>query len=152
MLYFSYFYNQKMRDVFTKNKEKIAGVNAQIQDSLSGIRVVKSFANENIENAKFTKGNNEYLKTKEESYFIMGRFYSGNSFFQGLLYLSAILVGGLFISNGSLKVSDLVIYILYINTFLNPIDKLVNFTEQFQRGLSGFQRFVEVINTSPGYN
>ena len=149
MLYFSYFYNQKMRDVFTKNKEKIAGVNAQIQDSLSGIRVVKSFANEDIENAKFTKGNNEYLKTKEESYFIMGSFYSGNSFFQGLLYLSAILVGGLFISNGSLKVSDLVIYILYINTFLNPIDKLVNFTEQFQRGLSGFQRFVEVINTRP---
>jgi len=149
MLYFSYFYNQKMRDVFTKNKEKIAGVNAQIQDSLSGIRVVKSFANEDIENAKFTKGNNEYLKTKEESYFIMGSFYSGNSFFQGLLYLSAILVGGLFISNGSLKVSDLVIYILYINTFLIPIDKLVNFTEQFQRGLSGFQRFVDVINTRP---
>ncbi|MCB2295347.1 ABC transporter ATP-binding protein/permease [Clostridium algoriphilum] len=149
MLYFSYFYNKKMRNVFVKNKEKIAGVNAQIQDSLEGIRVVKSFANEGIENAKFNKGNNNYLKTKEESYFIMGRFHSGNSFFQGLLYLSAILVGGIFISDGSLKVSDLVIYILYINTFLNPIDKLVNFTEQFQRGLSGFQRFVEVINTKP---
>jgi len=149
MLYFSYFYNQKMRNVFVKNKEKIAGVNAQIQDSLEGIRVVKSFANEGIENAKFTKGNDEYLETKEESYFIMGRFYSGNSFFQGLLYLSAILAGGLFISDGSLKITDLVIYILYINTFLNPIDKLVNFTEQFQRGLSGFQRFVEVINTKP---
>lgn len=149
MLYFSYFYNQKMRNVFVKNKEKIAGVNAQIQDSLEGIRVVKSFANEGIENAKFTKGNNEYLETKEDSYFIMGRFYSGNSFFQGLLYLSAILAGGIFISDGSLKVTDLVIYILYINTFLNPIDKLVNFTEQFQRGLSGFQRFVEVINTKP---
>jgi len=149
MLYFSYFYNQKMRDVFVKNKEKIAGVNAQIQDSLEGIRVVKSFANEEIENAKFTKGNNEYLKTKEDSYFIMGRFFSGNNFFQGLLYLSVILAGGIFISDGSLKVTDLVIYILYINTFLNPIDKLVNFTEQFQRGLSGFQRFVEVINTKP---
>lgn len=149
MLYFSYFYNQKMRNVFTKNREKIASVNAQIQDSLAGIRVVKSFANENIENAKFAKGNNEFLKTKEESYFIMGRFHSGNSFFQGLLYLSAILVGGIFISDGSLKVSDLVIYILYINTFLNPIDKLVNFTEQFQRGLSGFERFAFVINTKP---
>ncbi|MBW9149648.1 ABC transporter ATP-binding protein/permease [Clostridium sp. CM028] len=149
MLYFSYFYNQKMRNVFSENREKIASVNAQIQDSLAGIRVVKSFANENIENTKFAKGNNEFLKTKEESYFIMGKFHSGNSFFQGLLYLSAILVGGIFISDGSLKVSDLVIYILYINTFLNPIDKLVNFTEQFQRGLSGFERFVEVINTKP---
>lgn len=149
MLYFSYFYNQKMRSVFVKNREKIAVVNAQIQDSLAGIRVVKSFANESIESDKFAKGNNEFLKTKEDSYFIMGRFYSGNSFFQGLLYLSAILLGGIFISKGSLKVSDLVIYILYINTFLNPIDKLVNFTEQFQRGLSGFERFVEVINTEP---
>ncbi len=149
MLYFSYFYNKKMRDVFTENKEKIAGVNAQIQDSLAGIRVVKSFANEGIENTKFSKGNNEFLKTKEKSYFIMGRFHSGNSFFQGLLYLSAILLGGVFISDGSLQVSDLVVYILYINTFLNPIDKLVNFTEQFQRGLSGFQRFIEVINTKP---
>ncbi|MBW9169959.1 ABC transporter ATP-binding protein/permease [Clostridium estertheticum] len=149
MLYFSYFYNKKMRNVFVENKEKIAGVNAQIQDSLEGIRVVKSFANEEIENAKFTKGNNEYLKTKEDSYFIMGRFFSGNTFFQGLLYLSVILAGGIFISDGSLKVTDLVIYILYINTFLNPIDKLVNFTEQFQRGLSGFQRFVEVISTKP---
>ncbi|MBW9154663.1 ABC transporter ATP-binding protein [Clostridium estertheticum] len=149
MLYFSYFYNKKMRNVFVENKEKIAGVNAQIQDSLEGIRVVKSFANEEIENAKFTKGNNEYLKTKEDSYFIMGRFFSGNTFFQGLLYLSVILAGGIFISDGSLKVTDLVIYILYINTFLNPIDKLVNFTEQFQRGLSGFQRFVEVITTKP---
>ncbi|MBU3093444.1 ABC transporter ATP-binding protein/permease [Clostridium sp. CF011] len=149
MLFFSYFYNQKMRNVFSENREKIASVNAQIQDSLAGIRVVKSFANENIENTKFAKGNNEFLKTKEESYFIMGKFHSGNSFFQGLLYLSAILVGGIFISDGSLKVSDLVIYILYINTFLNPIDKLVNFTEQFQRGLSGFERFVEVINTKP---
>jgi len=149
MLYFSYFYNQKMKSVFSENREKIAGVNAQIQDSLAGIRVVKSFANESIENEKFAHGNNEFLRTKEESYFIMGRFYSGNSFFQGLLYLCAILAGGIFISGGSLKVSDLVIYILYINTFLNPIDKLVNFTEQFQRGLSGFERFVEVVNTKP---
>lgn len=149
MVYFSYFYNQKMRTVFSKNREKIANVNAQIQDSLSGIRVVKSFANEAIENEKFKHGNDEFLYNKEESYFIMGKFYSGNSFFQGLLYLSAILLGGIFISLNTLKVSDLVVYILYINTFLNPIDKLVNFTEQFQRGLSGFERFAEVMNTKP---
>jgi len=149
MLFFSYSYNLKMRNVFKKNREKIANVNAQIQDSLSGIRVVKSFANEDIESSKFKIGNEEFLKTKEDSYFIMGKFFSGNSFFQGVLYLSVILLGGIFISLGTLKTSDLVIYILYINIFLNPIEKLINFTEQFQRGITGFERFLEIINTKP---
>lgn len=149
MLYFSFFYNKKMRSVFTKNREKMAIINSQIQDSLSGIRVVKSFANEDIESSKFMEGNKEFLKTKEDSYFIMGRFFSGNSFFQGLLYLSVILSGGVLISNGTLNISDLVVYILYINIFLNPIEKLLNFTEQFQRGISGFDRFLEIINTEP---
>lgn len=149
MLYFSYFYNAKMRVVFKKNREKIASLNAQIQDSLAGIRVVKSFANENIESSKFNEGNNEFLVTKEDSYFIMGRFFSGNSFFQGLLYLCVILSGGIFISSRALNISDLVVYILYINVFLNPIDKLLNLTEQFQRGISGFERFQEVLNTHP---
>lgn len=149
MLYFSIFYNKKMRRVFMKNREKIANVNAVVQDSLAGIRVVKSFANEEIESKKFSKGNIEFLETKQDSYFIMGRFFSGNSFFQGILYLSVILSGGLFISNGTIKVSDLVVYILYINIFLNPVEKLINFTEQFQRGLTGFERFLEVIYTKP---
>jgi ATP-binding cassette, subfamily B, bacterial len=149
MLYFSYFYNRKMRSVFMRNRQKIANVNAIVQDSLSGIRVVKSFANEDIEKGKFEKGNIEFLETKQDSYFIMGRFFSGNSFFQGMLYLSVILAGGIFISSGSIKSSDLVVYILYINTFLNPIEKLINFTEQFQRGLTGFERFLEVIETEP---
>ncbi len=149
MLLFSYSYNKVMRNVFKRNREKIANVNAQIQDSLSGIRVVKSFANESIESFKFGKGNEEFLNTKEESYFIMGKFFSGNSFFQGILYLSVILLGGIFISLGSLKTSDLVVYILYINIFLNPIDKLINFTEQFQKGITGFERFLEVMNTNP---
>jgi ATP-binding cassette, subfamily B, bacterial len=149
MVYFSVFYNKKMRSVFKANREKIANVNAVVQDSLSGIRVVKSFANEEIEKAKFKKGNNEFLETKQDSYFIMGRFFSGNSFFQGILYLSVILFGGVFISTDSLSISDLVVYILYINVFLNPIEKLINFTEQLQRGLSGFVRFLEVIETEP---
>jgi ATP-binding cassette subfamily B protein len=149
MLLFSYSYNKKMRSVFQRNREKIANVNAQIQDSLSGIRVVKSFSNEDIEASKFSKGNYEFLKTKEDSYFIMGKFFSGNSFFQGILYLSVILLGGIFISRDSLNPSDLVVYILYINVFLNPIEKLINFTEQFQKGLTGFERFLEVINTNP---
>lgn len=149
MIWFSYFYNLKMRSVFMKNREKIADVNAQIQDSLSGIRVVQSFANEEIEQEKFNRGNQEFLKTKEESYFIMGRFFSGNNFFQGLLYLSVILLGGIFISSGSLTAPDLVVYILYINIYLNPIEKLVNFTEQFQKGVTGFERFLEIMETEP---
>lgn len=149
MLYFSFFYNKKMRGVFKKNREKIANVNAVIQDSLSGIRVVKSFANEQIENSKFEKGNNEFFETKQDSYFIMGKFYSGNSFFQGLLYLLVIIAGGVFISNSSLKITDLVVYLLYINVFLNPVEKLVNLTEQFQRGFSGFERFTEIMETQP---
>lgn len=149
MVYFSVFYNSRMKDVFMRNREKIADVNAVVQDTLSGIRVVKSFANEKVEAKKFKKGNKEFLKTKEESYFIMGKYYSGNGFFQGILYLAAILAGGIFISKSLLSVSDLVVYILYINIFLNPIDKLVNFTEQFQRGITGFDRFLQVINTKP---
>lgn len=149
MLYFSFFYNKKMKSVFKNNREKIANVNAQIQDSLSGVRVVKSFSNENVENKKFQKGNNEFLETKEDSYGIMGRYYSVNGFFQGILYLSAVLFGGVFISGGTLQTTDLVVYILYINIFLNPIDKLINFTEQYQRGITGFERFLEIINTHP---
>jgi ATP-binding cassette, subfamily B, bacterial len=149
MIYFSINYNQKMKTIFKKNREKIANVNAQIQDSLSGIRVVKSFSNEHIENKKFQKGNEEFLETKEDSYGVMGRFFSMNGFFQGVLYLSVVLFGGIFISTGEIQTSDLVIYILYINIFLNPIDKLVNFTEQYQRGITGFERFLEVMNTHP---
>lgn len=149
MIYSSYFYNKKMKSVFKKNREKIASVNAQIQDSLSGIRVVKSFSNEHIENKKFQKGNDAFLQTKENSYTIMGKFFSMNGFFQGVLYLSVVILGGIFISNGNFQAKDLMVYILYINIFLNPIDKLVNFTEQYQRGITGFERFLEVINTHP---
>jgi len=149
MLYFSCFYNQKMRDTFRRNREKIAAVNAIAQDALGGIRVVKSFANEEVEMKKFEVGNEAFLETKCESYRIMGKYFSGNGFFQGILYLSVVLVGGLFISQGSLSIVDLTIYILYINTFLNPIEKLVNFTEQFQKGITGFERFLEVMNTEP---
>ncbi|GAA0736767.1 ABC transporter ATP-binding protein [Clostridium oceanicum] len=149
MLYFSYFYNKRMRYIFKKNRAKIANVNAQIQDSLSGIRVVKSFANENVENIKFSKGNKEFLSTKEKSYYLMGSFFSMNGFFQGMLYLSVVLFGGIFISTGDIKTADLVVYILYINIFLKPIEKLVNFTEQYQKGISGFERFLEIMNTNP---
>lgn len=149
MILFSFGYNKSMKKTFKKNREKIANVNAQIQDSLSGIRIVKSFANEDVESHKFEIGNMEFLETKEAGYFIMGKFFSGNQFFQGILYLTVVLAGGFMISNGTLRTSDMVVYILYINIFLNPIDKLVNFTEQFQKGITGFERFLEIMNTEP---
>lgn len=149
MIWFSLYYNRKMKVVFKKNREKIAGVNAITQDSLGGIRVVKSFANEPIEMNKFNAGNEAFVQTKKSSYLIMGKYHSGNSFFQSLLYLSAILAGGLFIAQGEIRISELTVYILYINTFLNPIQKLVDFTEQLQKGMTGFERFLTIMNTKP---
>lgn len=149
MLYFSIYYNRKMKKVFARNRERIAGVNAITQDSLGGIRVVKSFANEDIEMNKFEQGNSAFVETKKSSYMIMGKYHSGNSFFQSLLYLTTILVGGLFIAQGDMRISELTVYILYINTFLNPIQKLVDFTEQFQKGMTGFERFLGIMNTKP---
>ncbi len=149
MLFFGLYYNRRMKATFRRNREKIAKVNAITQDALGGIRVVKSFANESIEMAKFDEGNNEFLETKCDSYEIMGRFFSGNGFFKNLLYLTVVLVGGYFITTGEMNIADVTVYILYINTFLNPIEKLVNFTEQFQKGLSGFERFLKIIDTVP---
>ncbi|HHW30260.1 MAG TPA: ABC transporter ATP-binding protein [Clostridiaceae bacterium] len=146
---FTGYYNLKMRAVFRENRQKIAIVNAKAQDSLAGIRVVKSFANEDIEFCKFNEGNRQFLETKESSYTIMGKFHSGNQFLQGILYLSVLVFGGIFLVQGKISVSDLVAYILFINVFLNPIERLVNFTETFQRGMSGFDRLLEILDTKP---
>lgn len=146
---FTAFYNVKMRAVFARNREKIALINARIQDSLAGIRVVKSFSNEDIEKEKFADGNKQFLETKEDSYTIMGKFFSGNSFLQGILYLCVLILGGYFLSRDGITTSELVAYILFINVFLNPIERLVNFTEQLQRGVTGFDRFLEILDTKP---
>lgn len=149
MILFSIYKNRKMKAVFMDNRKKIAGVNSRVQDSLSGIRVVKSFANEDLEREKFCNSNLQFLDSKVGSYQIMGSFQAGNGLFQGLLYTSVLVSGGFFIANGTLEVSDLAVYALYIGIFMNPIDVLINFTEQFQKGYSGFKRFLEVINTTP---
>jgi len=149
MFFIAYFYNKKMRRVFLKNKQKIANVNSQIEDSISGVRVVQSFSNEHLEYEKFKYGNKEFLYTKEESYSYMGKFYSGIVFFQGLIFVVTVIAGALFIKNGSIVPADLVAYLLYINTLLNPIRSLINFTEQFQKGMTGFERFLEVLDTEP---
>lgn len=149
MLWFSIYYNRKMKKVFAMNREKIAGVNAITQDSLGGIRVVKSFANEPIELEKFEVGNGAFVETKKTSYFIMGKYQSGNNFFQSILYLAAVLMGGFLITRGEMSLSELTVYILYINTFLAPVQKLIDFTEQLQKGMTGFERFLKIIRTEP---
>jgi ATP-binding cassette subfamily B protein len=149
MILFSVNENKKMRAIFLDNRKKIAGVNSQVQDSLAGIRVVKSFGNEELEREKFEQSNLRFLDSKVSSYRIMGNFRAGNALFEGLLYLTVIVSGGFFVANGSLSIADLSIYALYINIFINPIDVLVEFTELFQKGYSGFRRFVEVIETDP---
>ncbi len=149
MIGFAYYYNKKMRAVFRKNRQKIAEVNAQLEDSIAGIRVVKSFSNEHLEQYKFDKGNTEFLHTKQDSYYYMGRFFSGIKLFDGIIYLTVILAGVLFIKGGELGTVDLVTYLLYINTLLVPIRKLIDFTEQFQKGMTGFERFLEILDTNP---
>ncbi|EDP11701.1 ABC transporter, ATP-binding protein [Amedibacillus dolichus DSM 3991] len=149
MLVFSYYQNKRMQATFTDNRRKIAGVNASLQDSLAGIRVVKSFANEDLEREKFYQSNDRFLKSKENNYNIMGIFYGGNNFFQGLLYLVILVAGGYFVAMGTLDPVSLATYALYINIFVAPIEILVEFTEMFQKGFSGFKRFLEVIETEP---
>lgn len=149
MLVFSYHQNQRMQETFTDNRRKIAGVNARLQDSLAGIRVVKSFANEDLEREKFYQSNIRFLKSKEDNYKIMGIFYGGNKFFEGLLYIVILVAGGYFVATDALEPVTLATYALYINIFVAPIEILVEFTEMFQKGFSGFKRFLEVIETEP---
>lgn len=149
MIIFSSHQNKKMHRVFMENRKKIANINSAVQDSLAGIRVVKSFANEGLEKEKFDRRNVEFYHSKVARYSVMGQFIAGNTFFEGLLYVVIIVTGAIFIANGSLKVSDMAIYALYINLFINPIDILINFAEQFQNGIAGFRRFLGVIETEP---
>ena len=149
MLVFSVWQNKKMRAVFMDNRRKIAGVNASLQDSLAGIRVVKSFANETVEHEKFSASNLQFLRSKEKNYKRMGIFHAGNNFFQGMLFLTVLVLGGYFIAAGQIDAVDLATYALYINIFINPIEVLVEFTEMFQKGFSGFKRFIEVMETQP---
>ena len=149
MFIFSMYYNVRMRQVFMDNRRKIADVNAVVQDSLAGIRTVKSFGNENLEREKFERGNQNFLTSRKQNYLTMGRYHSGNGFFQGMMYLAVIVSAGFFISQNRMPVTDILIYMMYIGMFLDPINRLVNFTEQFQRGYTGFQRMLEILDTEP---
>lgn len=149
MLVFSYGQNKKMQETFMDNRRKIGDINSSLQDTLAGIRVVQSFANERIEQEKFNRSNENFLISKDANYRCMGSFMSGNAFFQGMMYLVTLVFGGFLIAHGRMKASDLAMYALYIGIFISPIQILVELTEMMQKGLSGFRRFLEVVETEP---
>ncbi len=146
---YSFWRNYQKRVIFTENRKKMADINARLQDSLGGIRVVKSFGNEPVEIKKFDRTNARFVATKESSYRFMGSFHAVNSLFIGVLYTVTIVGGGYFVATGGLAVSDLAIYALYIGIFISPIEQLINFVETFQKGYAGFRRFMEVLAVRP---
>ncbi len=149
MLIFSYGQNKRMQETFMDNRRKIGDINSSLQDTLSGIRVVQSFANERIEEKKFDKSNEAFLISKDANYRCMGSFMSGNLFFQGLMYMITLVFGGWLIAHGKMAASDLAMYALYIGIFISPIQILVELTEMMQKGFSGFKRFLDVVETKP---
>jgi len=147
MFVFSFCQNAKMQETFMENRRKIGDVNASLQDTLSGIRVVQSFANEDIEREKFKKSNEAFLVSKRDNYHCMGSFMSSNLFFQGMMYLVTLVYGGYLIAQGEMQTADLAMYALYIGIFISPIQILVELVEMMQKGLSGFRRFLDVMET-----
>ena len=149
MLIFAYVYNKKMKRAYRKNREKIAEINSQIEDNLSGIRVVKSFANEELENEKFKSGNDGFLAAKKNSYHYMGHYHSGLTAFTTLIHVMVIFFGGFMVTRGIVNVTDMVTFLLYINVFTDPVRTLIDFTEQFQNGYSGYERFIQMLDIMP---
>lgn len=149
MFLYAYYFNKKMKAAFKQNRAKIADINATIEDNLSGIRVVKSFANEEAEIGKFMERNGHFVESKRTSYLYMGGFHSGLGAFMTLVNIVVIVVGAIFITKGTVEVPDLITFLLYVNTFTEPVRKLINFTETFQNGMSGFERFLEIMAIDP---
>ncbi len=149
MLVYATYYNIQMKKAFKRNRARIADINAQIEDNLSGIRVVKSFANEEIEMTKFTLGNDRFLESKRDSYRYMGAYHAGLGAFTTFINIAVIVAGALFITRNIIEVTDLITFLLYINNFTEPVKKLINFTEQFQNGASGYERFLEILAVHP---
>ena len=149
MFVYAFMLNKRMKRAFKRNRAKIADINARIEDNLSGIRVVKSFANENIELEKFREGNDGFLRSKRNSYQYMGVYHSGLNAFMNLITVIVIVAGGIFITKDYIEIADLITFLLYINNFTEPVNKLINFTEQFQNGITGYERFAEMLSITP---
>ena len=143
------YYNRKMKRAFKRNKQRVGDINARIEDNLSGIRVVKSFGNESHEIIKFHDENSRYVSSKKNSYFYMGKFHSGLGAFTSMVTVAAVFFGAIFISNDGLNTADLIAFLLYINNLIDPVKKFINFTEQFQDGITGFERFMEILEIEP---
>ncbi len=146
MIFFSSMFNRRMRRAFKRSRNELGEINSQVEDSLLGIRVVKSFANEDVEKAKFDAGNQTFLGTKKETYKYMAGFQSTTRFFDGLMYITVVIAGSFFMMNGRITPPDLMAYLLYVVMLLNSIRRIVEFMEQFQRGITGIERFVEVLD------
>lgn len=149
MAVFAFYFNGKMGKAFKRNRQKIAEINSQIEDSLSGIRVVKSFANEKEEMKKFKQGNDNFVAAKKVSYKYMGIYHSGLGAMSTLITVVVLVVGVSMMLSGTVSLTDLITFLLYINNFTDPVKKLVAFTEQFQNGYSGFERFLEILSIAP---
>lgn len=149
MILFSIRQNKKMQQTFLENRIRIGDINVSLQDTLSGIRVVQSFANEDTELHKFNHSNEAFLESKKDNYRCMGTFMSSNLFFQGMMYLTTLIYGGYLIAMGQMQAADLAMYALYIGIFISPIQILVELVEMLQKGLSGFRRYLEVVETEP---
>ena len=149
MFAYAYYFNKKMKAAFKRNRAKIADINATIEDNLSGIRVVKSFANEDAEMEKFRDGNSRFVETKKSSYLYMGGFHSGLGAFMTIINIIVIVAGAVFITKGIVDVTVLITFLLYVNNFTEPVKKLINFTETFQNGVSGYERFLEIMSIEP---
>lgn len=143
------FFRKSMKNAFKRQREQIGELNSQVEDCLLGIRVVKSFANEQKENERFEEGNGKFFQTKKNAYKYMARFHACTRFFDGVMYVAVITIGSLFMIKGHITAADMIAYLLYIQTLIASIRKLVEFTEQFQRGLTGIERFTEIMNIAP---
>lgn len=141
--------NMRMREVFSDNRKKISGINAQLQDSLAGMRVVKSFANEETERSKFRASNNRYLSSKENMYHAMGVYTATYGLLSGVLYVIVVLLGGWLVAQGQLQAVDMATFALYISLFCTPLETLVNSAEMYQKAIAGFKRMGEVLATAP---
>lgn len=149
IIFYAGYLNRRMKKAFALNRRRIADVNAQIEDNISGIRVVKSFANEHIEIEKFKKGNSLFLESKKDSYKYMGLYHSGLNALTTLVSIIAVAFGSFFITKKYMSIPDLITFLLYINNFTDPFKKMINFTEQFQNGVSGYERFIEILSIEP---
>lgn len=142
-------FRKKMKQAFKESRSQIGRLNASVEDSLLGIRVVKSFANEAVEMEKFNSGNNLFLSIKSKAYKYMARFQASTRFFDGMMYVLVLIIGSYFVINGSIDTPDLIAFLLYITTLLASVRKIVEFTEQFQKGITGIERFYEIMDLPP---